>query len=45
MALEDLLLEGLIDAKTLEFLKVDKPRIPTMFGIPKIHKNESDPPL
>ncbi|XP_043941527.1 uncharacterized protein LOC122813331 [Protopterus annectens] len=43
--LEDLYMEGLIDEKTLRFLRVDKPRLPSIFKIPKTHENEKDPPL
>ncbi|XP_043932275.1 zinc finger CW-type PWWP domain protein 1 [Protopterus annectens] len=43
--LKDMLLEGLINGETLGFLRVDKPKVPMIFGIPKIHKSETDPPL
>ncbi|XP_043922264.1 vomeronasal type-2 receptor 26-like [Protopterus annectens] len=45
VVLNDLLFDGLIDLKIYKFLHVEKPRIPTVFGIPKVHKDQMDPPL
>ncbi|XP_043921643.1 CD109 antigen-like [Protopterus annectens] len=43
--LEDNLLQDLIDVNLYNFLKVMKPVIPVISGIPKIHKDVENPPL
>ncbi|XP_043938303.1 signal-regulatory protein beta-2-like [Protopterus annectens] len=45
VTLNDLLLEGSIDVETYKFLHVEKPKVPCIFGMPKVHKNSQDPPL
>ncbi|XP_043914110.1 capping protein, Arp2/3 and myosin-I linker protein 3 [Protopterus annectens] len=43
--LRDLFIEGKIDTDTFNFINISFPRVPIMFGIPKIHKNLEDPPM
>lgn len=42
--LEEGLLQGLITADIFHFLVDTKPLIPTVFGIPKIHRDIKTPP-
>ncbi|XP_043928713.1 cGMP-dependent 3',5'-cyclic phosphodiesterase [Protopterus annectens] len=43
--LEDNLLQGLYDKDLFEFFMVSKPVVPAIFGMPKIHKCVTDPPM
>ncbi|XP_043939158.1 uncharacterized protein LOC122811399 [Protopterus annectens] len=45
LMLQDLLLDGSISKEQYNFLFNQHPRVPTVFGIPKVHKNPMDPPL
>lgn len=36
--------DNLIDKRTWEFLTVERPRLPTLYALPKIHKNMDSPP-
>ncbi|XP_043943192.1 oxysterol-binding protein-related protein 8-like [Protopterus annectens] len=45
ICLNNLILEGLIDLETYNYLHVEKSKIPSIFGIPKVHKNHLDTPL
>ncbi|XP_069618161.1 uncharacterized protein [Ranitomeya imitator] len=42
--LEKALFKGLITKKLMEQIRDSHPRLPTLYLIPKIHKNELDPP-
>lgn len=37
-------LESLIDKKTCEYLTVETPKLPTLYSLPKVHKNMQTPP-
>ncbi|CAJ0927075.1 unnamed protein product [Ranitomeya imitator] len=41
---EDALLQGTIDQKLAEYLVVDRPIVPILYTLPKIHKNLNNPP-
>ncbi|XP_043927758.1 glutamate carboxypeptidase 2-like [Protopterus annectens] len=41
----DLFIEGRIDLDTFNYIDILHPKLPVMFGIPKVHKNLSDPPM
>ncbi|XP_043925786.1 uncharacterized protein LOC122800403 [Protopterus annectens] len=41
----DLFIEGRINIDTFNYINITFPRLPIMFGIPKIHKNLSNPPM
>ncbi|XP_043914349.1 uncharacterized protein LOC122790793 isoform X1 [Protopterus annectens] len=43
--LRDMFLEGKIDVELYNFLDISFPKVPMMFGIPKIHKNLENPPM
>ncbi|XP_043943148.1 homeodomain-interacting protein kinase 2-like [Protopterus annectens] len=44
LLLEDSLFQGAINEEMYNFLYIEQPIIPVAFGIPKTHKNVSDPP-
>ncbi|XP_043921604.1 ATP-binding cassette sub-family A member 13-like [Protopterus annectens] len=45
VVLKGLLEEQLIDEKLLDYFLVDKPTIPILQGLPKVHKSTSNPPM
>ncbi|XP_043943228.1 vomeronasal type-2 receptor 26-like [Protopterus annectens] len=41
----DLFLAGKIDLDTYNYIDIITPKLPVMFGIPKIHKDQKNPPM